>query len=297
MSGKTTPLNFLRAFDCAGKHLSFKLAAEELHVSPPAVSHQIKALEERLGVQLFLRNNRELSFTGAGETYWKQVHDSLAQLDAHTQALRQGYSQTRLLVSVIPSLASSLIIPNLATFQREHPLVTLHIDSSIKNISIEEGQADLVIRFGKGDWPNLTSEKLLDLYMQPIYPKSFATRYDFSDSESTSRVPLIHNNASPDAWHRWSQASDMDISKPDREYHFSDYPATIEAAKTLGGALAVMPIENELIHRGAVIAPFPRWGPIEEKVYAVFRPADSNNPLIAQFICWVKTLLATLDSG
>jgi DNA-binding transcriptional LysR family regulator len=88
----------------------------------------------------------------------------------------------------------------------------------------------------------------------------------------------------------------MTIPRTGREYHFSDYPATIEAAKTLGGAIAVMPIEKHLIERQLVIAPFERWGPVEEKVYAVYRPADRDNPAIAIFIDWMKTLFDKIDS-
>jgi LysR family glycine cleavage system transcriptional activator len=132
--------------------------------------------------------------------------------------------------------------------------------------------------------------------MQPIYPKSFLQDYDFSNPEQPPNVPLVHTDSTPESWHRWSQASGLPIPNPDREYHFSDYPATIEAAKSLGGAIAVMPIEKQLLQRKLVVAPFPPWGPVEEKVYAVYRPADNNNPAIASFIEWIKNLLKELES-
>ncbi len=296
MGSDEAPLNFLRAFDSAGKHLSFKLAAEELFISPPAVSHQIKALEERLGVQLFVRNNRMLSFTPAGEDYWRRVHDLLVQIDVLTLDLLRGYGHTTLLASIIPSLSSSLVIPNLGAFQEANPNIDIRIDSSTKNVSLEEGKADVVIRYGKGDWPNLVSEPLLDLYMQPIYPKHFAEIHDFSTIDSAANLPMVHNDGNPDGWHRWIQASGMKQPQPEHEFHFSDYPAAIEAAKTLGGTIAVMPVENYLLRRGLVIAPFPRWGPVEEKIYAVYRPTDQDKPAISIFIEWVKTLLAGLES-
>lgn len=291
MSKIKTPLNLIRAFDCAGKHLSFKKAAEELHITPPAVSHQIKALEEKLGVQLFVRNNRELAFTDAGKQYWQHIHADLNQLDQHTRHLLRNHGQTSLVASIMPPLASTLLIPNLASFGEQNPGVTLRIDSSIRNVNLEQGEADVAIRYGDGHWPNLVSQKLLDIHVQPVYPPAFAGRYDFTDPASIRTIPLIHMAARPDAWPRWFNTMGLGVPQPEKEYHLDDYPAAIEAAKTLGGALAAMPIEQYLVTSGAVIAPLPRSGPLEDGVFAVYRPADSDNPLIQRFIHWTKTLL------
>lgn len=291
MARPLTPLNLIRTFDCAGRHMSFKRAAEELHITPPAVSHQIKALEEKLGVQLFVRNNRELAFTPAGNRYWEQVHACIQALDQHTQDLLGAFGQSTLIASIMPPLANTLVIPHLAQFQEQHPGITLRIDSNIKNVNLEQGDADVAIRYGDGQWPNLISRKLLDIHVQPVYPPSFATRYDFSDPESVRTIPLIHMSARPTAWQLWFGASGYGTPRPEKEYHLDDYPAAIEAAKTLGGALAAMPIERYLVETGRVIAPLPPIGPLEDGVFAVYRPADQDNPVVQSFVSWIEGLL------
>lgn len=283
------PLNLLRAFQCAGKHLSFKLAAEELCITPPAVSHQIKTLEERLGVPLFIRNNRELTFTQSGHDYWNRVNSALQSLDQATAQL-QG-SQKRITLSVMPPLAGSLVIPNLSGFQQAHPHITLQVDANIQNVSIENGEADIAIRYGNGQWGSLSTEKLLTLYVQPIFPLQFAEHYDFSDPEQIQRLPLIHMKARPNAWQRWFAESGLGTPHPDQEYHLDDYPSAIEAAKTLGGALAAMPLEQHLVDKGIVIAPLPKHGPLEDGVFAVYRPQDHSNPEVIAVINWIKQLL------
>lgn len=297
MTKPQTPLNLLRTFDCAGKHMSFKKAAEELHITPPAVSHQIKALEAKLGVQLFVRNNRELSFTPAGGRYWQQVHESIRVLDQHTLDLLGKFGQQTLVASIMPPLASTVVIPQLAEFQEQHPGVTLRIDANIKNVNLEQGEADVAIRYGDGQWPHLVSRKLLDLYVQPVYPPAFAQRYDFTNPDAIRRIPLIHMTARPNAWQNWYQAAGYGSPTPDKEYHLDDYPAAIEAAKTLGGALAAMPIEQALVQSGAVMAPLPAIGPLEEGVFAVFRPTDADNPVVQSFIDWVAQLLKSALSN
>lgn len=291
MNPTRTPLNLLRTFDSAGRHLSFKKAAEELCITPPAVSHQIKALEQKLGVALFVRNNRELAFTAAGSQYWQQVHASLSQLDQFTRELQRQHGQATLVASIMPPLASTLVIPHLAEFTEQYPGINLRIDSSIRNVNLEQGDADVAIRYGDGRWPPLVSRKLLDIYVQPVFPAAFASRYDFSDPADVRRLPLIHMSARPNAWQRWFAATGLGAPQPEKEYHLDDYPAALEAAKTLGGTLAAMPIEQYLVDSGVLIAPLPRLGPLDDGVFAVYRPADQDNPVIQGFVQWIESLL------
>lgn len=288
-----TPLNLIRAFNSAGKYLSFKHAADEICITPPAISQQIKQLEHLLGVQLFVRGNRELSFTQAGKIYWQSINSNLTELDRQTHQLQESHGQRALSVSVMPPLASSLIIPNLESFQNQFPDISLRIESNIKNVSIEQGAADIAIRFGEDKWPNLISEKLLDLYIQPIFPPDFANRYDLTSPAALRSVPLVHMIARPDAWNRWFTTLEIDPPSPEKEYFLDDYPSAIEAAKNLGAALALMPIEQSKIDSGSVIAPIPKAGPIDEAVYAVYKKQDKDSPVIRAFIEWLSTLFKT----
>lgn len=286
-----TPLNLVRTFISAGEHLSFKLAAEELCITPPAISQQIKQLEELLGIQLFIRGNRELSFTKAGEIYWQSTNRSVTELDQATASLQKQYGQSTLSISVLPPLAASLVIPNLESFQRLFPDVCLRIESNIKNVSIERGEADIAIRFGDGSWSNVICEKLLDLYIQPVFPPFFASRYDLTSMETLRTVPLVHMTARPGAWQRWFKELGLGAPNPEQEYHLDDYPSAIEAAKHLGAALALMPVEKELVSSGSVIAPIAEIGPIDEAIYAIYNVSDKDNPTIQAFLRWFGLLL------
>lgn len=291
MSRINIPFNYLNAFLSAGTYLSFKEAAEAMNITAPAISHQIKNLEERLGLQLFVRGNRSLEFTEAGEIYWRQVKILVDELEIQTQKLIKDYVRPMLKVSVLPPLASSLVIPNLASFQARYPGLHLIIESNIRNVSLEKGEADIAIRFGDGPWEALVSKKLLDVYIQPVFPPSFAERYDLSSVENIGTLPMINMTARPNAWQRWFSTMGLGEPAPETIYNLDDYPSAVEAAKSLGAALAIMPIERTLIDSGAVIAPFPPVGPLEESIYALVKPADANNPLIQAFIQWLGELL------
>lgn len=270
--------------------MSFKQAADELCVTPPAVSQQIKQLEEVLGVQLFVRGNRKLEFTKAGADYWQLISHRIDELDQETTLLQERNRQASLSVSVMPPLAGTVVIPNLGHFQKRYPDLSLHIESNIKNISIEQGEADVAIRFGGGQWPRLINHKLMGLRIQPIFPPNLIDHYDLDSEEGARSIPLVHMQARPTAWAQWFEGAELGTPTPDNEYFLDDYPSAIEAAKHLGAALALMPIEQPLVDSGEVIAlgtPYP----IDDAVYAVYKPEDKDNPIIQAFVHWLDELL------
>lgn len=288
------PLNLLRAFKVAGDCLSFKLAADKLHVTPPAVSHQIKQLEERIGFKLFLRENRKLSFTAPGRNYWLSVNELIEQLDQHTQRVQQLYGDTVLKVSIMPPLAM-LIIKELRSFQDEYPDLTLYTDFNIKNTDLLKSEADIAIRFGDGNWSELVSEKLLEVSVQPIFPPQFLERYKLDTLEDLVTVPLVNMTSRPESWDDWFRSRNL-VSKAENIFFVDDYPAAIEASKSLGAALAIMPVEKSLVDSGQVVAPYEsnEEDKLNESIYAVYRSQDEGNQVIQAFIKWVKTLLSGL---
>lgn len=294
-SGMKTPLNNLRAFIAAGQHLSFKKAAAQLCLTPPAVSHQIKQMEESLGFELFVRGNRQLKFTTVGEVYWRDCQHLVTQLDQLTHSLSSQNNQRVFKLSVMPPLANNLLFPNLADFQQAHPDIRIIIDSSTANMDVLAGDADLAIRFGEGDWPGLVAEKIQELYIRPIFPPAFAERYNLTLPADLKRVPLVHMSARPGAWQRWFSELGLGKPQPEQEFQLDDYPAAIEAAKTLGGALALFPVELPLLKSGQVIAPVPQFGPLDESVCAVYRPEDAENPSVRMLIDWIRGLFDQLS--
>ena len=168
MAERLPPLNALRSFDVAAKHLSFTKAAGELNVTHSAVSHQIKALEDWLGVPLFRRVNRGLVLTDAGQAYLKPVRDSFERLGEATRRLRIRERSGPLVVSVMPSFAAKWLMPRLRRFRERHPEIDVHIQATSQLTDFAREDVDICIRYGRGAWPDLTVELLMHETMFPV---------------------------------------------------------------------------------------------------------------------------------
>jgi len=281
-------LNALRVFETAGRHLSFKLAAQELHVTPSAVSQQIKNLELELGIALFKRHNRLLALTPAGQTYWEQIHDALAHIHRHTSALVNG-DQAVLKVSLMPPVANRIVLPKLRHFHARSGEVDLRIDSSQKLRNVAKGEVDVAIRFGAAESDHEVCEKVCDVYVQVVCPPGFSARYDLSGKpRNMRRVPIIQMSQSPGVWTRWINESGLEIRLEGKQHVVDNYPSAIQAAETLGAMLAMMPIETELVREGRLETPFPPVGPIEKSIYAVYKRDSARMASIRLFIDWLK---------
>ncbi|MBS61789.1 LysR substrate-binding domain-containing protein [Salinisphaera sp.] len=294
MQTRLPNLNFLITFEVAGQQLSFKRAAEALCVTPSAVSQQIQQLEDFVGKPLFVRHNRSLVLTDDGEQYLTQIQPHLNGLRKATNALRKEQT-TKLRVSVMPPVANRILLPNLEEFQRIHQHVELQIDTALTNSNLLSENIDLAVRFGQPPWPGLTHEKLCEVKIQPIMPVGYSQKYDLpSNVSSLTELPLIHMAERPGAWNRvFNQLGLPASSGP--AYHVDDYPAAVQAAESLGAALALFPIEQPLIKSGRVEAPFPPIGPLDEAIYAVY-PTNREMPTAGRiFIDWLGSLLAIAE--
>lgn len=290
-------LNLLRTFEAAGQQLSFKLAAEQLCITPSAVSQQIQLLESQLGIDLFRRHNRSLTLTAAGEEYWQKVCRQLAGLRAATTELYQQHSRQRLRVSVMPPVANRVIFPHLAEFRQQQPDLELHIETALGYTDLQQGKADIAIRFGSPPWPGLVHEKLLDVSVQLVCPPGFSQQYRLQENPANIRhVPRIAMNDRPGSWQQWfeqtgicqGQAADGPV------FHVDDYPAAIQAAENLGAALALYPVENPLIQSGRLESPFPPAGPMNDAIYAVYPAVWQQHPAVRIFTGWLRDLLQAL---
>lgn len=208
MSFRLPPLNALRLFEAAGRHLSFKLAAEELNVTPSAVSHGIKSLEDWLGVALFDRGPRGLVLTEAGAGYLPGVREALEKLAAATEALPGRRASGRLSVSVAPSFAKRWLIPNLPTFKESHPDIEVVLDISHRQVDFPRESLDLAIRMGQGDWPGLQAvclgvESLVPV-CAPRLAESIGMARDLVDQT------LLHVSSVSEDWAAWASAAGVE---------------------------------------------------------------------------------------
>lgn len=294
MKAPLSSLNLLRTFECAARHLSFTAAANELCITASAVSQQIRRLEQELGLPLFERRPRELRLTRAGRQYWQTIRPHLEALDAATTELG-GRPARPLRISLMPPLASRVVFPALADFQQQHPALELRIDASLGYLDLARQETDLAIRFGNPPWPGCEHEKLLDLYVLPVCPPAMAEQYQLAEHpENLRQLPLIQMTERPDSWQRFFDIAGLGEPKPQQQFFVDDYPAAIEAAETLGAALAVVPLEQPLLDSKRLAAPWPAVGPLPEAVYAVYRKEDAGRADIAAFLDWLRTQLGRM---
>ncbi|MCK5873244.1 MAG: LysR family transcriptional regulator [Alcanivoracaceae bacterium] len=297
MKRPLSSLNLLRTFEVAGRHLSFTLAAEELCITPSAVSQQIRKLEEDLGITLFERQPRGLHLTQAGERYWRDIQQHLDGIDRSTRALTRRPADT-LRVSLMPPLASRVVLPRLTDFQQRHPDIELRIDASLRYVDLGKQDIDLAIRFGRPPWPGCRHEKLLDLYVLPVCPPAMALEHDLArHPERLAQLPLIQMTERADSWDRFFAMAGLGRPQTEKQFFVDDYPAAIEAAETLGVALAVLPLEQPLLDSKRLAAPWPAIGPLPESVYAVMREEQAERRDIRTFLDWLKVQLASLPAA
>ena len=297
MKRPLSSLNLLRTFEVTGRHLSFTLAAEELCITPSAVSQQIRKLEDELGMALFERQPRGLSLSEAGERYWRDIQLHLEGIDRSTRALTQPASRS-LRVSLMPPLASRIVLPRLADFQQRHPDIELRLDASLRYADLGKQDIDLAIRFGQPPWPGCAHEKLLDLYVLPVCPPEMAAEHDLArHPERLAQLPLIQMTERPDSWARFFAMAGFGKPAAEKQFFVDDYPAAIEAAETVGVALAVLPLEQPLLDSKRLAAPWPALGPLPESVYAVMRQEQSGRSDIHAFLDWLKAQLASLPAA
>tara|TARA_R110002073_G_scaffold84612_3_gene201557 strand:+ start:12026 stop:12925 length:900 start_codon:yes stop_codon:yes gene_type:complete len=294
MKGRLSSLNLLRTFEVAGRHLSFTLAAQELCITTSAVSQQIRKLEEEVGAPLFERQPRGLTLSRRGKLYWLEVQTHILAIDRSTRAISLAPS-IPLRVSLMPPLASRIVLPKLADFQALNPDIELHVDASLRYLDIAGDDADLAVRFGVPPWPGCQHEKLMDLYIQPVCPPALADRLQLSTHpENLLHAPLINMTNRPDSWTQYLSAAGQKTHTSTPQYFVDDYPAAIEAAETLGVALALAPLEHTLIEKNRLAAPWPASGPMPESIYAVIPNGSQKARQVQIFLEWLKVQLAQL---
>ena len=168
MSRHLPPLNSLRAFEAAGRHLSLTKAAQELHVTPAAVSHQVKSLEEHLGIKLFRRVSRGLALTAEGQSLLPPLSAGLDEMEVAVERVKRADDQRPVTVSVAPSFGVRWLVPRLERLRAAHPQLDVRIDANPSLVDLERDDIDLAIRYGTGNYPGLHVERLMEDEVVPV---------------------------------------------------------------------------------------------------------------------------------
>jgi LysR family glycine cleavage system transcriptional activator len=292
------PTAALRAFSCAARTLSFKLAAAELHLSASALSRQIQGLEEHLGVQLFRRLNPGLELTDEGRRYLAAIDPVLERLHAAQQAFAAELRPLR--VSALESFSESWLVPNLPDFERAHPQVRLEIEATLRYADFARDAVDVAIRFGRGPWEGLHAEPLVELDFFPVCSPALAAGGDppLRVAADLARHTRIHVEQTPGAWPAWLRAAGVPGLEPRRSVTYDHVALALAAAESGQGVALSTPILcGRHLREGRLVRPFGPDVRSAETYHFVCRPEDLGDPRITALRDWLVTRLASSASA
>lgn len=298
MSRRLPPLNALKAFEAAARQLSFTRAAEELFVTQAAVSHQIKALEEHLGIKLFMRKNRSLLLTEEGQGYFYDIKDIFSQLLEATEKLLAKGAKGALSVSLPPTFAIQWLVPRLNQFSELYP----EIDVRIKAVDAEDSSltddVDVAIYYGRGNWPNVSADKLHTEYMIPVCAPLL-----INDSRPLNKPADLHQHTllhdmSRENWKEWMKSAGVKGVNVNHGPIFSHSSMVLQAAiHGQGVALGHSVLAKPEIDAGRLVCPFNEVLVSKNAYYVVCRESQAELGKISAFRDWMLKLVAEEEEG
>ncbi len=291
MNIQIPPIQTLKAFESASRLRSFSRAAEELSITPAAVSHQIRLLEDRLGVRLFKRNNNKVYLTAKGENYLPSVREALDLLSAAGLQVRGRGAAKVLNVSVLPIFAIRWLIPRLLDFQEMHPEIELRISTTYRLVDFGLEDFEAAVRYGDGNWPGLTCDYLFQEKVLPVCSAAFLSRCgQLRDPSDLRNVTLLHSMKTPDYWKLWLSAVNAESVDPRSGMRLSNCLVCFEAAcQGLGVALINQKYADPAIADGRLVAPFDMGLTQDKGWYFVCPKRHEDLAKVAIFREWLHS--------
>ncbi len=288
MPRRLPPLNALRAFEAAGRHLSFTRAAGELNVTQAAISHQVKGLEERLGLKLFHRRNRALVLSEAGQLYLPPLTGAFDGLAAATDRLLARDSAGTLAVSVLSSFAATWLVPRLKRFRQIQPEIDVRLSASDHLVDFAREDVDLAIRYGRGGWPGLRAQRFLTEDVFPVCsPKLLEGPHPLRRPADLRHHTLLHDDMR-ESWRMWLMAAGVDGIDSERGPGFSDSSMVIRAAVDAQGvALGRSALAADELAAGRLVKPFEISLRTDYAYYIVCPEATADRPKVRAFQDWL----------
>jgi LysR family glycine cleavage system transcriptional activator len=288
MSRKLPPLTALRAFEAAARHLSFTAAADELHVTQAAVSHQIRGLEERLGIALFRRSGRGVLLTDAAQPYLAEVTAAFDRLAAATQRLQSQDSAGVLNMTVLPSFAAKWLLPRLGHFREQHPEIDVRVSSSPEIVDMTRGEFDLAIRAGHGRYPGMRVDLIANIHFFPVCSPLLLKGPQKLESPADLRHFTLLHDEPRDLWQVWFNLVGITDIDPSRGPGYSDSSMVIWAAiEGQGIAMARSTLVAADLAAGRLVRPFTQSFPGDHAYWLVCPEATAERPKIAAFREWL----------
>ncbi len=300
MNDRLPPLTALRAFEAAARHMSFAKAADELHVTPAALSFQIKNLEEHLGQPVFHRLNRAVELTEAGHALAPGTSEAFIRLETAWRATRRLQDTKALSVTAGPAVTAKILAPRLYDFARAHPEIELRFAASLRTMDFNRDEIDVAVRYGDGPDTGLYSRTLQNDAVMPMMRPDLAERYTSPKCLINAPLiygdplPLLHANAN---WKHWFRANGIEHD-PTLAAQFSQPDHALDA--TLAGDGVVLgrsALASRYLGSGQLVAPFK----VALKVPTRFRflcvSGNEKRPQIAAFKEWLFSEIGKLPDG
>ena len=291
MNARLPPLDLLRGFEAAARHLSFTRAADELHLTQSAVSRQIKALEEHLGAALFTRRHRALLLTEAGQLLYRAVADALRRItEAAAQLRAPGRTLT---VSTTISFASLWLVPRLTSFREQHPEIDIRVDANNRLVDLARDGIEVAVRYAP---PSLVPSDAIRLFgeeVMPVASPALLRRQPLKSAADLAHHVLLHYER-PDggapwlSWNAWREVMQLPPLTPRGALHLTQYDQVIQAAVDgQGVAIATSPLVKHLILEGKLVAPLKQRAASARAYYAVVAPQAAKRPEVEAFLQWL----------
>lgn len=303
MAESLPPLTALRAFEAAARHLSFSKAAAELHVTPAAISQQIRSLEEFLGVPLFHRLNRALTLTGEAQAGLVRLREGFGAIHEAVHQIR-GYDRREVLtVWVAPSFASKWLVLRLHRFSARHPNINMRIEAD-RHLIDDHGEADtlddyllqrdvdVAVAFGRGEYPGCRVDRLLSVAVVPLCsPRLLRGEHPLREPADLRHHTLLHDDTEYDGrpeWRDWCRASGVEDLNTERGVRFNHVSLALEAAVDgQGVVLSLEPLAAADIAAGRLAVPFGPRLPLRNAYYVVSPEVSAGYPRVIAFRAWL----------
>lgn len=284
---RAPPLRSLRVFCVAARHRSFKVAAGDLFLTPSAVSHQIRELEELLGMKLFERKTRALELTMAGHTLLDEVAPLLEALDLGLARIARRGSRRRLRVMVPPFFANELLIPRLESFCAAYPDIDIQMDTHDPRPSVHPPTADVSILLADSPPQGLKVARLFPVTLAAVCARAHAAAVARLGRHVFQELALIVHRPRPFAWSNWAEQVGLDTPEPKRVIELDSMSAVVRAAEAgLGVALVPEALCGERFKTGALLRIFSVGLPLSDAYFLACRLKDVDKPEVAALLEW-----------
>lgn len=281
------PLSAVRSFEAAARHQSYRLAAAELGVTPSAVSHQVKALENWIGAPLFVRVGRDVRLSATGGLVATKVTEAFELLAQSLASARRDASETTLRISALPLFAQAWLIPRLGRFERKHPEIAISIDTTSRLADFDRDPVDVAIRNSAKPGAGLAARKLLDLRAVPLCTPQLADR--IKRLEDLSKASLIHLSVGSEGWSDWLDRAGVAGLRARSNLTVDTMPAALEAAAAGQGVmLGLHPLIWDMPATRKLVVLFNKPNVSGGAYYVVHRKADGARLPVRLFVEWLQ---------